>query len=139
MQQKAVGNLTKLRERLRTGERGRLAAAVAGGHHQRTPDALHQQVLQRVRRQHHASFVKPRRDGLTQRRQVRVIHQHNRGGRRSQLRAGIIRQHCGVRQHNRQRFGRAMLARAQARYGVSVLRVAGEMKPADAFNGNNLA
>ncbi len=32
-----------------------------------------------------------------------------------------------------------MLTLAQARHGVSVLRVAGEMKSADAFNGDNLA
>ncbi|CCJ88351.1 hypothetical protein BN132_279 [Cronobacter turicensis 564] len=139
MQHKAVGNLPKLRERLGVGKRGRLAAAVAGSHHQRTPDALHQEVLQRVRGQHHAGFVKPWRDGLAQRRQVRVIHQHNRGGGRGQLRAGVIRQRCGVRQHHRQRFCRAMFAGSQARHGVSVLRIAGEMKPADAFDGDDQA
>lgn len=78
MQQEAVSDVTEFFQRLLVAYGGWMATEVGGGHHQRTLTVQHQQMLERVRRQHHADRIQPRRNLLRKRWKAGFWRQHNR-------------------------------------------------------------
>ena len=66
MQQKTVGDIAQVIQRLIIAQRGGFTAEIPGSHHQRARAVVHQQMLQRAGGQHHADAIQARRNVLRQ-------------------------------------------------------------------------
>ncbi|MNP30540.1 hypothetical protein D3C76_1236180 [compost metagenome] len=67
VQQKSVGYLAQLIQRLFVADHRRFTAQISGGHHQRASAVVHQQMLQRIGRQHYAEAIQAWRNPIGQR------------------------------------------------------------------------
>ena len=96
-------------------------------------------MLQWIRRQHPPYFRKPWRNLVAQPGHLRFIQQHDRcgGGREQRHRRFIEPRRC--RQHHRQRFRRAMLARPQPRDGLRISGIAQQMETTQPFHRHYIA
>ncbi len=96
-------------------------------------------MLQWIRRQHPPYFRKPWRNLVAQAGHLRFLQQHDRRGGRGQQRQRRFIEPRRCRQHHRQRFRRAMLARPQLRHGLAVSGVAQQMETAQPLHRHNIA
>ena len=92
MEQKTVSDLCELFQRLSITDGRRSAAEVAGGHHQRALRLLHQQMVQRIGREHHTEAIRARRDVVREGRQPALgISTMGAAGERSRVCTGCGR------------------------------------------------
>jgi hypothetical protein len=132
VEQEEVGDAAQPRERVLVLVGDRLVGDVAARHHQRDADVGEQQVMQRRVREHHAELGRPRGD---RRRHLQVeAPDDDRPRGRAQLRRPVDRAH-----HQRERPVLAVLARAQARDHLLVVRPAREVESADALDRDDRA
>jgi len=141
VQQEAVGDLAQARHRLVIVRRERFVGEVAGGHHERPrAQPVQQQDVQRRVGQHDAVHCRVRRDRVREWRIIAPVHEHDRRLGAGQQRLGDVgdlREAADGREvgrHHCQRLGLAVLALAQPPHGRVVVRVAGEVEAAEAFD-----
>ncbi len=141
--QKRIGHPRQALEGVSLGVGNRLARAVGAGHDEdfRRAGGEKQMVQGRVW-QHHAELVViGRNTGQLQLRRSKHDGAGNRGQQRLDLRR-YVNDHSrrvGVFNHYGKRLFLAVLALAQRIYGNCVLRVAGQVIPAQAFHGDDLS
>ena len=151
MHQPAVGQVRKPFERIVVGEADRLAAEIAGCHHQRGRSRLvagqpEQQCVQRCVRQHHAEVGVVRRHRC--RRPVRragaasarsVAAGRTAAAPMASSTSAIAHAVCQVGHHDGERLVAAALSAAQLGDRALVAGVAGQVVAADALDGEDAA
>ena len=123
----------------------RLVGQVAAGEHERAPDTDDEEVVQGAVREQQPQLGKPRGDQVGDRRTGSTRHEHDRSPGRRERRLGAVVEDgelAGGREvgdEHGERLVVACLAAAELADGRGAGRVAGEVEPPDALDGDDLA
>ena len=145
VQQEEVRDRPEACERLVVLVGDRLVGHVAARHHERGTGVREQQVVKRGVGEHQAELAGAGSDRWRDGRACTARRQHDRplGAQQQLPLVGLEHGEAGglveVAHHQGERLLFAVLARAQRRHGVLVVRPAGEVKPADALDRHDRA